>query len=87
MVIPMKTQYEQQCNAAALKVMGVPVIKSLKKKHHAVIKDWIEYGKIIPVDYPDITEQIINTLITSHYRKKIYVSGFNLNESARLARV
>ncbi len=87
LVIPMKTQYEQQCNAAALKVMGVPVIKSLKKKHHAVIKDWIEYGKIIPVDYPDITEQIINTLITSHYRKKIYVPDFKWEESSHLARV
>ena len=32
MVIPMKGQYEQQCNAAALETMGVPVIKSLKKK-------------------------------------------------------
>lgn len=31
LVIPMKTQYEQQCNAAALKAMGVPVVKSLKK--------------------------------------------------------
>lgn len=87
LVIPMKTQYEQQCNAAALKVMGVPVIKSLKKKHHSVIKDWLEYGKIIPVDYPDITEQIINTLITSHYRKKIYVPDFKWEESSHLARV
>ena len=32
MVIPMKGQYEQQCNAAALKEMGVPVIKNLKEK-------------------------------------------------------
>ncbi len=30
MVIPMKGQYEQQCNAAALKTMGVPVLKKLK---------------------------------------------------------
>mgnify|MGYP003653144568 FL=1 len=33
MVIPIKGQYEQQCNVAALKEMGVPVIKSLKTKH------------------------------------------------------
>ncbi|HEX9600998.1 MAG TPA: glycosyltransferase family protein, partial [Mariniflexile sp.] len=33
LVIPMKGQYEQQCNAAALKDMGVPIIKALKKKY------------------------------------------------------
>ena len=36
--IPIRAQYEQQCNAAALKEMGVPVIKSLKKKHAGKIK-------------------------------------------------
>jgi uncharacterized protein (TIGR00661 family) len=87
LVIPMKTQYEQQCNAAALKAMGVPVIKSLKKKHHSVIKDWLEYGKIIPVNYPDITEDIVNSIIANHYRKKIYIPDFKWNESFQLARV
>ncbi|MGZ4059605.1 MAG: hypothetical protein ACXVPU_11265, partial [Bacteroidia bacterium] len=66
---------------AALKAMGVPVIKSLKKKHHSVIKDWIEYGKIIPVDYPDVTEEIINLIIARHYKKKAHFSDFEKNES------
>lgn len=63
MVIPMKGQYEQQCNAAALKDMGVPVIKSLKKKHLNKLKNWVESDKIIKVDYPNITEEIINQLL------------------------
>jgi uncharacterized protein (TIGR00661 family) len=63
MVIPMKGQYEQQCNAAALKEMGVPVIKSLKLKHIDKIKDWIEKGTIVDVDYPDNTVDIINDLL------------------------
>jgi uncharacterized protein (TIGR00661 family) len=87
LVIPMKTQYEQQCNAAALKAMGVPVIKSLKKKHHHVIKDWLEYGKIIKVDYPDITEEIINTVVANHYRRKFEIPNFKRNESFTLAGV
>lgn len=87
LVIPMKTQYEQQCNAAALQVMGVPVIKSLKKKHHSIIKDWLEYGKIITVDYPDITEQIVDTLITNHYRKKSYIPDFKWEKSSHLAQI
>jgi uncharacterized protein (TIGR00661 family) len=85
LVIPMKTQYEQQCNAAALQNMGIPVIKSLKKKHYKVIKDWLEYGKIIPADYPDITEQIINTIISKHYKKKIHIP-YKKNEPLKALR-
>lgn len=63
LVIPMKGQYEQQCNAAALKDMGVPVIKSFKKKYIKNIKDWIENDTIVNVDYPDMTEQIIDKIL------------------------
>ena len=66
MVIPMKGQYEQQCNAAALKNMGVPVLKSLKPQNASVIEAWIKKGKVIEVDYPDITEEVINRLISLH---------------------
>jgi len=66
MVIPMKGQYEQQCNAAALKEMGVPVLKSLKLKNIDRIMHWIENDNIIAVDYPDDTEEIINTILFKH---------------------
>jgi len=66
MVIPMKGQYEQQCNAAALKTMGVPVIKSLKKKHLDKIKDWTATNQQIIVNYPDTTQRIINMIIKKH---------------------
>ena len=63
MVIPMKGQYEQQCNAAALKTMNVPVIKSLKKKHLDKIKAWTKNKQVITVNYPDTTQRIISMLI------------------------
>jgi uncharacterized protein (TIGR00661 family) len=66
LVIPMKGQYEQQCNAAALKDMGVPVIKSFKKKYLKNIKDWIDSDTIIEVDYPDITEHIIDKMLSEN---------------------
>jgi uncharacterized protein (TIGR00661 family) len=66
MVIPMKAQFEQHCNAAALEKMGVPVLKSLKKKHLEKIKAWIESGVKISVDYPDVTENIIDLIIEKH---------------------
>lgn len=63
LVIPMKNQYEQQLNAAALKAMDVPVIKSLKSKYETEIRDWLENGKLIPVDYPDITQEVVDLVI------------------------
>lgn len=71
MVIPMKGQYEQQCNAAALEEMGVPVIKSLKKKHLQKIIDWVSSGEIIPVNYPDITETVLRDIIAIEAKARI----------------
>ncbi|MGN6533972.1 MAG: glycosyltransferase family protein [Ginsengibacter sp.] len=62
MVIPMKGQYEQQCNAAALKKMGVPVLKKLRSSHIKKIEKWTKTGKTIPVDFPDITQQVIDEI-------------------------
>lgn len=63
LVIPMKGQYEQHCNAAALKEMGVAVVKSLKKKHLEKIKAWVDIDSRLGVYYPDITENIIDRLL------------------------
>jgi uncharacterized protein (TIGR00661 family) len=59
LVIPMKSQFEQHCNAAALKKIGVPVVKKMKKKNLDKIIEWIESDHIIRVNYPDITEQAV----------------------------
>lgn len=63
LVIPMKNQYEQHLNAAALKLMGVPVIRSLKLKHAPVVNSWLTEGKLVEVDYPDETQKIIDHVI------------------------
>ncbi len=62
MVIPMKGQYEQQCNAFALEKMGVPVIKSLKRRHFPKIAQWLDSEVKVEVYYPDITRIIIRKL-------------------------
>jgi uncharacterized protein (TIGR00661 family) len=68
MVIPMKNQYEQSCNAAALASMRVPVLKSLKKKHVDKIQAWIRNGSVVPVNYPDLTSGIIDEIVSTHAR-------------------
>jgi len=66
MVIPMKNQYEQHCNAAALKQLGVPVIKSLKQKNLHFIEGWITAGTKIKVNYPQEIQQLIDHIIELH---------------------
>src|SRR5690606_7230607 len=81
LVIPMKNQYEQHCNAAALKTLGVPVIKNLKEKK---IDRWLWYGPIIQVDFPDQTESIIDHLIKNHVSSKPSVLRSRLDENAQV---
>lgn len=66
LVIPMKNQYEQQLNAAALKDMGVPVIKSLKPKHSETILNWLNNGTAVKVDYADNTREILEMIFKEH---------------------
>ena len=66
MVIPMKNQYEQHCNAAALKEMKVNVIKSLKKKHIGEIAKWIKSSDKVNINFADITSGIIDMIIRKH---------------------
>ncbi len=66
MVIPMKGQYEQQCNAAALQQMGIPVIKKLKLKYLETIREWTESRNLLSIHYPDKTEKIIDDIIAKH---------------------
>lgn len=63
LVIPMKTQYEQQCNAEVLQSMDVPVLKNLKKKQSVKVDDWIMQASPVTVDYPDLTEEIVTKLV------------------------
>lgn len=66
LVIPMKVQFEQKCNAKALEEMGVLVIKKLSMKHLDKIKAWIRNDYRVPVDYPNITATIIDLIFENH---------------------
>lgn len=71
LVIPMKNQYEQQCNALALKEMGVKTLKKLNTKKIIKIIKWLDSDKIIEVNYPDTTEDILEALILPYYNETL----------------
>ncbi len=59
LVVPMKKQYEQHYNAAALARMGVPVLKKVRRKYIDDLRHWIDTDSGPKVNYPDITEQAV----------------------------
>lgn len=64
MVVPMKSQLEQHYNAAALKNMGVPVLKKAKKKHLDKIREWLETDLRVSVDYPNSTAEAVERAVS-----------------------
>ena len=62
MVIPMMGQYEQLCNAESLKKIGVLVLDNLCLLHRRTISLWLMQSQQIVVNYPNRTEQIIDTI-------------------------
>ena len=65
LVVPMRNQYEQACNAAALAGMGVPVLSNLKDKSLEVLDHWLQHGTAVPVEYPDETAAILDRLLAA----------------------
>jgi uncharacterized protein (TIGR00661 family) len=59
LVVPMKSQLEQDYNAASLKRMGVPVIKKLRKRNLGEIISWLETDERVTVDYKNITAEAV----------------------------
>jgi uncharacterized protein (TIGR00661 family) len=63
MVIPIRGQYEQSCNAAALKKMGVPVVESLGPDFGSLFYSWIGQKKRSVLTLDHCTESIVSYLI------------------------
>jgi len=66
LVMPMKNQYEQLCNAAAAKHLGVPVIYQLKENFIPAVKEWLASSEKIKVNYPDETCSIVDNLVRNY---------------------
>jgi uncharacterized protein (TIGR00661 family) len=63
LVIPIRGQYEQFCNAAALKKMGVPVVNALDNHFSAVFLQWMELRKRVGLSLDHSTESIVSYLM------------------------
>jgi len=63
MCIPMRDQYEQSCNAAALGRKDVMLAENADKSLPRLVEELISVEKPEPIAYNDITEEIIDKLM------------------------
>lgn len=59
MVVPMAKQLEQHFNAAALKTMGVPVLKKMRKRNLDKVRAWVESDERVSIQYQNVTERAV----------------------------
>ncbi len=70
MALPIRGQYEQLCNAKALKEMGITVVKKINEKFPLKLHHWIENVKALQIAYPDQTEELIHHIFANKERLK-----------------
>ncbi len=57
--IPIRGQYEQQCNAAALRKMGVCTLQKIDDRFETVFHEWIQSKASLKKDYSNSIEQAL----------------------------
>jgi uncharacterized protein (TIGR00661 family) len=63
LVIPMKRQYEQECNAEALRGLGVPVVDKIGKDFSQSLNNWINSSFICRANYENNVPRIVERIL------------------------
>jgi len=63
MVIPMRGQYEQECNAEALQRLGVHVVKTIDDSFETILRNWIDSSNVYHADYQNHLPSIIESML------------------------
>jgi uncharacterized protein (TIGR00661 family) len=58
--IPIKKQYEQQCNARVLQELGISVSKDLDTLYTA---HWLSSGKVVKIDFQDESREMVASIL------------------------
>jgi uncharacterized protein (TIGR00661 family) len=66
LVAPMKFQYEQQCNAYALKQLGLPVIWGSNKNWLPILRSFVNNPQEHQFIFPDETAEIVKHVVKTY---------------------
>lgn len=73
MSVPMHNQYEQLCNAEAMKDIGITIVKKIDDNFSILLKSWLNFGMPPSIHYADETGAIVAQLIAAHSRLAVPV--------------
>ena len=62
LVVPIKGQYEQLCNAAALKEIGICIMENLHRESIPQIREWLQQDNTVEIPFTDSLEVVINAI-------------------------
>jgi uncharacterized protein (TIGR00661 family) len=65
LAVPIQGQYEQVCNAAALKGLGVRCLNKLSEKERPALLNWLQQGEYVQRDYSDCITPVIQKVISA----------------------
>jgi uncharacterized protein (TIGR00661 family) len=80
LAIPIRGQYEQLCNAAALEKLGVTCIKTIDKNFKSIFENWINRKNRILLPLEHSTESIISFMMHHCTGRKKYELDLNYPE-------
>jgi uncharacterized protein (TIGR00661 family) len=69
MAIPIRGQYEQQCNAAALKEMGVCCLKKIDENFETQFTEWMNTRNTVQVNYSNSISKCLDYLFSEQDQK------------------
>ncbi|HMP98482.1 MAG TPA: glycosyltransferase family protein [Cyclobacteriaceae bacterium] len=59
LVVPMQSQYEQKCNALALKSLGVEVLKKMNQRNLKRLEHWVQENTAISIKYKNVAAEAV----------------------------
>ncbi|MFM2359716.1 MAG: hypothetical protein RLY16_1709 [Bacteroidota bacterium] len=63
MILPIRGQYEQQCNAAALEKFGIPVLQEINHQFTATVRTWLNTEQNFKLQLQHSTAEIVARVI------------------------
>jgi uncharacterized protein (TIGR00661 family) len=78
MVLPIRGQYEQLCNAAALKLKGITVVEKMNEQFQSQFLRWLDAPPVEPLALRHNTDQLIRMVVEKgmtagkHYSDQYY---------------
>ncbi len=70
LLMPMKNQFEQSCNAFAAEQLGVPSVKKIDDNLVSILKNWVSSEQKIQIDFPNQTAQIVEDIVKNFAGRK-----------------